>query len=93
MPRAEPESTHIDVGDLDCVVSVAEPVPGWDVGLDVAGRVGCSGAEGVSTDVRRVPVERPFLPVVGPLRGLDLGRVPVSLAGEADVDVGDGPGA
>ena len=38
-------SANVDVGDLDCVVSVAEPVPGWNVGLGVAGRVGCSGAE------------------------------------------------
>ena len=43
-------SAHVDVGDLDCVVSVAEPVPGRDVGLHIAGRVGCSRAKGVSQD-------------------------------------------
>ena len=50
MPRTEPESTYIDVGDLDCVVSLAEPVPGWDVGLDLAGRVGCSDDLGSNFD-------------------------------------------
>ncbi len=38
-------SAYVDVGDLDCVVAVAEPVPGWNVGLSVAGCVGCSCAE------------------------------------------------
>src|SRR3954454_22708269 len=81
-------SAHVDVGDLDCVVSVAEPVPGRDVRLYAAGRVGCSGAEGVSADVGRLPVERPILPLVWTFRGVELRRVPVSLAGEADVHVG-----
>src|SRR5215211_3818559 len=86
-------SAHVDVGDLDGVVSVAEPVPGRDVGLHVAGRVGCSGSKGVSADVGHLPVERPLLPLVRTLRGLELRRVPVSLAGEADVDVGYRSGA
>src|SRR5918995_785820 len=87
------ESAHVHVGDLDGVVSVAEPVPGRDVGLHVAGRVGCSGSKGVSADVGHLPVERPILPLVRTLRGLELRRVPVSLAGEADVDVGYRSGA
>jgi hypothetical protein len=33
-------SSDVDVDDLDGVVAVAEPVPRWDLGLDVAGRVG-----------------------------------------------------
>src|SRR5215217_4305870 len=86
-------SAHVDGGDLDCVVSVAEPVPGRDVGLYVAGRVGCSGAEGVSADVGGLPVERPILPLVWTFRGFELRRVPVSLAGEADVHVGYRSGA
>ena len=28
-------SAHVDVGDLDCVVSVAEPVPGWVWGAKI----------------------------------------------------------
>src|SRR5918998_3463403 len=66
------ESAHVDVGDLDGVVSVTEPVPGRDVGLHVAGRVGCSGSKGVSADVGHLPVERPILPLVRTLRGLEL---------------------
>jgi hypothetical protein len=27
---------------LDCVVSVAEPIRGWDIWLNVAGGVGCT---------------------------------------------------
>src|SRR5215212_7173515 len=57
-------SAHVDVGDLDGVVSVAEPVPRRDLGLHVAGRVGRPGAEGVPSDVVRLPVEGPVLPLV-----------------------------
>jgi hypothetical protein len=46
-----------DVDDLDGVVAVAEPVPRRDLGLDVAGRVGGPGAEGVASDVVGRPVE------------------------------------
>ena len=35
-----PASAHVDVGHLDRVVSVAEPIPGWDIWLNVAGGVG-----------------------------------------------------
>src|SRR3954453_21529475 len=82
-------SVHVDVRDLDCVVSVAESIPRRDVGLDVAGCVGRSRAEGVPADAGRLPVERPVLPVVRAFLGLKLCRMPVSLAGEAEVDVGD----
>jgi hypothetical protein len=86
-------SAYVHVGDLDCVVSIAEPVPGRDVGLYVAGRVSCSGAEGVSADVGRLPVERPILPLVWTSWRFELRRVPVSLAGEAKVHVGYWSGA
>jgi hypothetical protein len=48
-------SAHVDVGDLDGVVAVAEAVPGWNLGLHVAGCVGRAGAEagvGASEDGR-----------------------------------------
>src|SRR5215204_7264993 len=86
-------SAHVDVGDLDGVVSVAEPVPRRDLGLHVAGRVGRPGAEGVPSDVVRLPVEGPVLPVVRPLGRLDPRRVPVAFAGEADVDPRYGSGS
>src|SRR3954447_1006339 len=79
---------HVDVRDLDGVVPVAEPIPRRDVGLNVAGRVGRSCAQGVPADAGRLPVERPVLPVIWTLRRLELRGMPLSLAGEADVDVG-----
>src|SRR5215212_3639066 len=57
-------SAHVDVGDLDGVVAVAQAVPGRNVGLHVARRVGRAGAERVPTRLRRVPGERPALPCV-----------------------------
>src|SRR3954453_21820654 len=86
-------SVHVDVRDLDCVVPVAETVPRRDVGLDVAGRVGRSCAEGVPADAGRLPVERPVLPVIWTLRRLELRGMPFSLAREADVDVRHRPAA
>src|SRR5215211_3044153 len=83
-------SPHVDVYDLDGVVSVAEAVPGRDLRLRIAGGVGRAGAEGVPADVVRLPVERPFLPLVWACGWLELGRVPVAFAGEADVDTRDG---
>src|SRR5215213_4413335 len=59
-----PASAHVDVGDLDGVVAVAEAVPGWDLGLHVAGCVGRAGAEAVAAALGRLPVERPVLPLV-----------------------------
>jgi hypothetical protein len=47
----------VDEEDFDGVVSVAQPVPWWYVGLDVAGGVGGAGAQGVASDVVAVPVE------------------------------------
>src|SRR3954451_18778066 len=78
----------VNVRDFDGVVSVTESVPGWDLGLHVAGGVGCSDADGVSTDVGRGPVEGPVLPLVGAFGGFELSRVPVAGAGEAEVDAG-----
>src|SRR5215207_6209682 len=88
-----PTSAHVDVGDLDGVVAVAEAVPGWNLGLHVAGRVGRAGAEAVAAALGRLPCEGPVLPLVWTLGGFDLRRVPVAFAGEADVDVGDRSGA
>src|SRR6185312_13401927 len=79
-------SAHVDVGDLDRVVPVAEPVPGWNLGLHVAGRVGRAGAERVSADLGRLPPEGPVLPLVRAHRGLEVHCVPLSLAREADMD-------
>src|SRR4051794_26492109 len=81
--------SHVDVGDLDGVVAVAEAVPGWDVGLHIAGCIGCADAEAVAAALGRLPVERPVLPLVRALRGLDLGHVPVPFARDADFDVCD----
>src|SRR5207247_2406535 len=78
---------HVDVRDLDRVVSVAETVPWRDVGLHVAGGIGRAGAKAVAPDRGRVPIERPVLPVVRALWGLELGRMPVAFAGQADVDL------
>src|SRR5215217_4357090 len=73
-------SAHIDVGDLDRVVSVAEPVPGWNIGLHVACCVGRAGAQGVPAGCTCLPIERPVLPLVGALRGLELRRLPFASA-------------
>src|SRR5215218_2484560 len=86
-------SPHVDVYDLDGVVSVAEAVPGRDFRLHIPGGVGRPGAEGVPADVVRLPVERPFLPLVRAFGRREPGRVPVAFAGEADVDARDGPGS
>src|SRR5215208_2536329 len=94
--REEPAgraSVDVDVGDLDGVVSVAEPVPRRDLGLHVPGRVGSPGSERVPSDVVRVPVEGPVLPLIGAFGGLELRLVPVTFAGEADVDLGHGSGS
>src|SRR5512132_1945856 len=50
-------SAHVDVGDLDGVVAVAEAVPGWNLGLHVAGCVGRAGAEAVADGLGRLPCE------------------------------------
>src|SRR5215208_1922174 len=86
-------SPHVDVYDLDGVVSVAEAVPGRDFRLRIAGGIGRPGPEGVPADVVRLPVERPFLPLVRASGRLKLGRVPVAFACETDVDTRDGPGS
>src|SRR3954470_13802803 len=86
------ESGDVGVDDLDGVVAVAEPVPGWDLGLDVSGRVGGSGAERVAADVVGLPVKRPVLPVVWARGWIELRGVPFAFAGEADLDPGHGPG-
>src|SRR6476660_9659412 len=91
--RESPDSAHVDVDDLDGVVSVAESVPGWDLGLGVAGGVRRAGAERVAADVVGVPIERPVLPLVGPGGRLEPSRVPVAFAGEADVDLSDRTGS
>src|SRR5207247_3393773 len=80
-------SAHVDVRDLDRVVSVAEAVPGRDVGLHVAGGIGRAGAKAVPPGCGFLPLERPVLPVVRALWGLELGRIPAAFAGEADVDL------
>src|SRR3954454_19412267 len=49
-----------------------------------------AGAGGVAADVVGRPVERPVLLVVRAGGRLEPGRVPVALAGEADVDPGHG---
>src|SRR5687768_12760799 len=80
-----PASAHVDVGNLDGVVAVAEAVPGWNLGLHVASCVDRTGAEAVAAALGRLPCERPILPLVRALRGFDLRRVPFAFAGEADV--------
>ena len=64
-------SAHVDVGDLDGIVAVAETVPGWNLGLHVAGCVGRAGAEAVAAALGRLPCEGPVLPLVRTLRGFD----------------------
>src|SRR5215218_10698041 len=86
-------SAHIDVGDLDGVVAVAEAVPGWDLGLRVAGCVGRAGAEAVAAAFGRLPREGPVLPLVRTLGRFDLSRVPVAFTGEADLDLRHRSGA
>src|SRR5215211_8947527 len=71
-------SAHVDVGDVDGVVAVAEAVPGWNLGLHVAGGVGRAGAEAVPSCLGRLPCEGPVLPLVRTLRGFDLRWVPVT---------------
>src|SRR6478609_1976805 len=78
-------SADVDVQDFDCVVAVAEPVPGWDLRLYVAVGVGRPGTEGVAADVRGRPVERPVLPRIGALRRLELRRLPFAFARETHV--------
>src|SRR5215210_8515814 len=92
-PSGRGASTHVDVHDLDGVVSVAEAVPGRDLRLRVAGGVSRPGTEGMPADVVRLPVERPVLPLVRAFGRLQPGRMPVAFAGEADVDARDGPGS
>src|SRR3989440_13091137 len=84
-------STNVDIKHLDRVVSVAQPVPGRNVWLDVSSSVGCAGAQAVPSDIGRLPGERPVLPLVRALRGIDSRRMPLSFAGEADLDLGDRP--
>src|SRR5829696_2328644 len=59
-----PASAHVDVGNLDGVVAVAEAVPGWDLGLHVAGCVGRAGAERIPSRLGGLPLEGPVLPLV-----------------------------
>src|SRR5262249_11883209 len=86
-------SANVDAGDFDGVVAVAEAVPRWDVGLHIAVRVGRTGAKGVPSRSGPRPVEWPALPVIGAFLRLEVCRVPVTFAGEADVDVRHGSGA
>jgi hypothetical protein len=67
---------QVDVGDLDGVVPVPEAIPGRDFRLDVAGRVGGSGPQGVSAHVVGLPGEGPVLPVVRPPGWFELGVGP-----------------
>ena len=62
-------SSHVDVDDLDGVVAVAEPVPGRDFGLHVAGGVGRTGAEAVPARFRRRPIR-----TTSPATGMGLRR-------------------
>src|SRR4051794_9569554 len=87
--RPDDASVPVDGEHFDGVVSVAQPVPRWDVGLPVSGGVGRPGAQGVTSDVVAVPDERPVLPLVGTARRVQLRWVPVTFAGEADVDLCD----
>src|SRR5215207_11778546 len=57
LPVAVAASAHVDVGDLDGVVAVAETVPGWNLGLHVPGGVGRAGAEAVAAALGRLPCE------------------------------------
>src|SRR5436190_12369610 len=90
---AAPPSAHVDVDDFDGVVAVAESIPGRDFRLDVPGGIGRARAHGVPSDVARVPVERPILPLVRAFRGLEVRQVPVAFAGEADLDLCHGSGS
>src|SRR3954452_15088265 len=93
-PHARPaQLPHVDVHDLDGVVAVAQTVPGRDVGLDVAGRIGRARAERRPSDAFGLPFVRPVLPPGRAFRLLDLRWVPVAVAREADVDVRDRPRA
>src|SRR4051812_25428450 len=83
-------STHVDVRHLNGVVAVSEPVPGWDVRLLVAGRIGRPGTDAVTPGQRDLPLVRPVLPLVRAPGGVDQGRLPRALPGEAEVDVRDG---
>src|SRR5215207_1879675 len=76
-----PASAHVDVGNLDGVVAVAEAVPGWDLGLHVAGCVGRAGAERIPSRLGGLPLEGPVLPLVRTLWGLEVGRMPVAFTG------------
>jgi hypothetical protein len=88
-----PASAHVDVGHLDRVVSVAEPISGWDIWLNVAGGVGCACAQCVPSDFGRLPLERPVLPLIRDFRGFAFRRAPFAFAGEAEVDVRHRSGA
>src|SRR4051812_13302045 len=88
-----PDSAHVDVGNFDCVVSVAESVPGWDLGLDVAGRIDRARSERLPSDAFGLPFVPPVLPLGRAFRLLDLRWIPVAVAREADVDVRDRPRA
>src|SRR4051795_5936027 len=81
-PRPAASSAHVDVDHLDGVVAVAEPVPRWDLGLHVPGRIGRPGAEGGPAHGGGAPVEGPVLPGVGAGGLLELRLEPVPLAGE-----------
>src|ERR1700752_3662557 len=86
-------SVHVDVLEFDGIVAVAQAVPLRYLGLGVAGGIGRAGAQGVTANRDRPPYERPVLPVVGPSRRLELGWVPLTFAGETDVDPRDRAGA
>src|SRR5207245_11267701 len=75
------------------VVDVAEPSPGRDVRLDVAGRIGRAGPQGVPPDGGGVPVVGPVLPRVRAAGRLQLRLVPVALAGQTDLDASDRTGS
>jgi hypothetical protein len=55
-----------------------EAVPWWHVRLDVSGRVGGSGADGVSSHVVGLPGEGPVLPLIRPFGWIQLCGVPVA---------------
>src|SRR3954454_5733116 len=64
-------SLDVDDDELDGVVPVAQTVPRWNLRLDVARRVGCARAQRMPAGCG-VPLTRPFLPVVGASRRLEL---------------------
>src|SRR3954452_20467365 len=75
-----PRLPRVHVHDFDSVVPVAQPVPWWDVGLDVARCVRRARTEGLAAGPLGVPFERPVLPLVRTLGLLHVSGIPVAFA-------------